>query len=356
LAEVVDDLQHTIGDSEDLALELVRWETHTYPALGPVQAVINEQVEPYDIFVGIFWKRFGMPTATSESGTVEEFKRAYARWQETGQPPVLFYFCERPFMPHTEAELDHMKKVLAFREAFPGLYGTYQDTGDFKRKVRRHLARTIRALIINSDEEEPTEDEPPGAASLSGAPFLVPFASNPDFVGRDEDLEALHQMIYGGTTPVGIRPTVLVGLGGIGKTQLPVEYAHAHREDYPGGVFWLNAANPLLGEFAGLAEKLGQSGPETPRQQAARAAWDYLNARPEALVIFDNVTQPIRCAAIHSGAPVSQRTSKMAVSWRRPSTSPATPRPPQPSSTTGGTRTSSRKRSSGSGYEYARHE
>ncbi len=124
------------------------------------------------------------------------------------------------------------------------------------------------------------------------SPFLVPFPHNPDFVGRDVELTTLHEMIQQGKSPVGIRPTVLVGLGGIGKTQLAVEYAHTHRADYIDGIFWLNAVNPLLHEFASLAETLGLADIETPRDQAAHKSWEYLDTRPNALVIFDNVLEP----------------------------------------------------------------
>jgi hypothetical protein len=124
------------------------------------------------------------------------------------------------------------------------------------------------------------------------ARFLVPFPHNPDFVGRDEELSSLHEMLQQKQSIVGILPTVLVGLGGIGKTQLAVEYAHAHRDNYPSGVFWLNAINPLLIEFSDLAEKLEMSDRDTPRDKAARKAWDYLDSHPDALVIFDNVLEP----------------------------------------------------------------
>jgi hypothetical protein len=105
-------------------------------------------------------------------------------------------------------------------------------------------------------------------------------------------LSSLHEMMQQGQSIVGIRPTVLVGLGGIGKTQLAVEYAHAHRDDYPSGIFWLNAINPLLIEFSDLAEKLEMADRDTPRDKAARKAWDYLDSHPDSLVIFDNVLEP----------------------------------------------------------------
>jgi hypothetical protein len=122
--------------------------------------------------------------------------------------------------------------------------------------------------------------------------FLVPFPHNPDFVGRDEELASLHEMLQQKQSIVGIRPTVLIGLGGIGKTQLAVKYAHAHRDEYPSGVFWLNAINSLVFEFSDLAQKLEMADRDTPRDKAARKAWDYLDSHPDALVIFDNVLEP----------------------------------------------------------------
>src|SRR5262249_34061941 len=74
----------------------------------------------------------------------------------------------------------------------------------------------------------------PPPTPAAEAPFLVPFPRNGDFVGRDGDLARLHASLSGsGAGPVGIRPAGLTGMGGIGKTQLAVEYVYRHREDYP---------------------------------------------------------------------------------------------------------------------------
>ena len=64
LEEVIHELNATWSRSLGIRLDLIRWETHAYPALGEdAQAVINTQVpDDYDIFVGIMWHRFGTPT------------------------------------------------------------------------------------------------------------------------------------------------------------------------------------------------------------------------------------------------------------------------------------------------------
>ena len=127
-------------------------------------------------------------------------------------------------------------------------------------------------------------------------PFIVPFMRNPDFVGREEDLDRLHDALRG-EGPVGIRsavtvPAGLTGMGGIGKTQLAVEYGYRYRETYPGGVFWINAAGPsmaLLNGFANLAISLHPRMADETASRLAQAAADYLRRHPGALLVLDNL-------------------------------------------------------------------
>lgn len=66
------------------------------------------------------------------------------------------------------------------------------------------------------------------------------------FVGRETDLERLHYLLQQ-TDRVAI--TAISGMGGIGKTELTLQYAHSHHEQrsYLGGVCWLRATEPDLG-------------------------------------------------------------------------------------------------------------
>ena len=129
------------------------------------------------------------------------------------------------------------------------------------------------------------------------APFLVPFPRNPDFVGREEDLERLHAALMG-TMPAGIRsaatvPAGLTGMGGIGKTQLAVEYACRYKDAYPDGVFWINAAEPLSQGFGQLGKRLRPIVAECSLDEQIRVATDYLRDHPDALLILDNLPDPV---------------------------------------------------------------
>ena len=117
------------------------------------------------------------------------------------------------------------------------------------------------------------------------------------FFGRAEDLERLHAALRGrsgegGQAVVGIRPAGVTGMGGMGKTQLAVEYAYRHRAEYPGGVFWLNAAGDWRAEFAGLGVYLDPSRAGEAQEAQIRAAADYLQAHADCLLVLDNVEEP----------------------------------------------------------------
>ncbi|WP_437303818.1 effector-associated domain EAD1-containing protein [Sorangium sp. So ce388] len=126
-------------------------------------------------------------------------------------------------------------------------------------------------------------------------PFLVPFRQEGPLLGRDEEIEQLHHVLTNGTA--GTQRAALVGMGGVGKTQLALEYAHRYRSDYPGGVYWVNAAAPLVAELANLAERLDLSEDATSEAERpgrrVRAFEQHLSDNPGALVIFDNIVDPL---------------------------------------------------------------
>jgi len=81
LEEVINEFNVTWSDERNLRLDLVKWETHSRPGFGEdAQDVVNQQIgDEYDIFLGLMWGRYGSQTKRAESGTEEEFERAYRR-------------------------------------------------------------------------------------------------------------------------------------------------------------------------------------------------------------------------------------------------------------------------------------
>jgi hypothetical protein len=113
---------------------------------------------------------------------------------------------------------------------------------------------------------------------------------NPGFVGRDEILAAIHDRLSAGGAAV---VQALHGMGGVGKTQLAIEYAHRFAGSYD-LVWWLNAEQAgLIGEqYAALAVALGLTGPHADTVSAVNAVRGYLRGHDRWLVVFDNAESP----------------------------------------------------------------
>ena len=130
---------------------------------------------------------------------------------------------------------------------------------------------------------------PPAAQPRS----VLPYPPNRVFLGRDAELARLADWLARPHAAVAI-----IGLGGVGKTQLATEFAHQCADDraaWPGGVFWVAMSSPAgVGTaVAGSGCALGIAGydalPFPEQLEATRRAW----AGPEPrLLVFDNCEDP----------------------------------------------------------------
>ncbi|KAL9624319.1 MAG: hypothetical protein Q9160_001566 [Pyrenula sp. 1 TL-2023] len=74
---------------------------------------------------------------------------------------------------------------------------------------------------------------------LRSLTYYIPFPKNHHFVGRDAILDELKQKLFGNDKHSQL---ALVGLGGIGKTQVMLRFAYYVKEELPTySVFWLSA-------------------------------------------------------------------------------------------------------------------
>ncbi len=124
-------------------------------------------------------------------------------------------------------------------------------------------------------------------------------ARNPHFTGREDLLEQLRCRFQAGEQSLVVE--ALFGLGGVGKTQLAIEYAHRYGEHYS-VVWWVDAEQPVLipDQMVSLAGRLG-----LPVHGSAADVVDHLlgelTDRRDWLLIFDNAEHPDDIARYRPG-------------------------------------------------------
>jgi hypothetical protein len=129
-----------------------------------------------------------------------------------------------------------------------------------------------------------------GTAASTGKIWGGVPARNPSFTGREELLDIVRNAMARGDRAV---VQALHGQGGVGKTQLAIEYAHRFTGDYD-VVWWVNSDDPALiaGQFAMLATELACAPEGAPVEVVRRAVLGALHARDRWLLVFDNVERP----------------------------------------------------------------
>jgi hypothetical protein len=198
---------------------------------------------------------------------------------------------------------------VAVAAAFATVWWLCQQVMDLDVEVSLSLAGLASALVTlplagwAGHRPERSSPEPPlpaatsvpdpvaagdGQAKPAAVRIGVPLR-NPYFVGREAMLGRLHADLAGGSTmPV----QALHGLGGVGKTQLAIEYAYRYADEYD-LIGWVAAGQPglIADQVAALASALGVSADgDTPATVARVLA--ALRQRDRWLLVFDNAEQP----------------------------------------------------------------
>ena len=115
-------------------------------------------------------------------------------------------------------------------------------------------------------------------------------ARNPGFTGRDGLLVAVREHLSAGDRAV---VQALAGMGGVGKTQLAIEYAHRFASAYD-LVWWVAAEQGglIADQFAALGAELGCAEPGAAAEVTRRAVLAALREGGPWLLVFDNAEQP----------------------------------------------------------------
>ncbi|KAH8810775.1 kinesin light chain 1 [Xylogone sp. PMI_703] len=169
----------------------------------------------------------------------------------------------------TQKEEDKIYSLLGIFDAFmPLIYGEGRENA-FKR--------LLEEIDKNSKHHKLS----------SGAKFTVPFARDPKFVGREDIIQQI-------TDQFTVQELVaLYGIGGIGKSQVAIEYCYIWKGHYPQcHVFWIHVST--FGRFeqaySDIAKIMSIPGIDDPQNDILILLQDWLS-KPENgswLLVLDN--------------------------------------------------------------------
>ncbi|MCY1144345.1 FxSxx-COOH system tetratricopeptide repeat protein [Actinoplanes sp. Pm04-4] len=118
---------------------------------------------------------------------------------------------------------------------------------------------------------------------------------NPDFTGREDFLEILHNELSE-RRQTAVLPQAIHGMGGVGKSQIAIEYVHRHSQEFD-LVWWIPAeeTGQILTSLTKLAQRLRLD--VTPEANAAvPAVQEALSTGATGyrdwLLVFDNAEDP----------------------------------------------------------------
>ncbi len=121
----------------------------------------------------------------------------------------------------------------------------------------------------------------------------IPYLRNLYFTGREEALTALRSALIRQSAAGLTQRQAISGLGGVGKTQIVIEYAYRYADTYE-ALFWVRAdsLDLLISDFLTIAAMLNL--PERDQQnpqEIVQAVKQWLARHEQWLLIFDNADQ-----------------------------------------------------------------
>ena len=246
LPSVINELNLWVGPLGGLRLELLRWETEAFPAFhsdgpqGHIDSRLN--IQDCDLFIGIFWKKFGTPVDDAKSGTEHEFKLAYEAWKVKTRPQIMFYFNQKAYKPNSREEIDQWGQVLEFQNNFPkeGLWWPYKGASQFEDLVRKHLTKIVLDKIMSPSEGADK------AGSRGGSPASNKQARvssvDPDKVGNGKlilDLVNVYGNHLEGKVSIHYRNSTLHHYGALADVDASKKLIITGLYTHPHGHYWI---------------------------------------------------------------------------------------------------------------------
>ncbi len=233
------------------------------------RALYRAYLDQSDVFVGIYWQRYGWVAPGEEvSGLEDEYRLA------TRKPKLIYVKA-----PALERE-PRLKELLErIRDDDHVSYKSFSTLAQLRALLENDLALLLSERFVQTAESEPAR----AARVVSSIP-----SSPSSFVGRHQEVSHLRRLLR----RRGIRLVTLSGPGGVGKTRLSLEVARSAESAFAGGVAFVSLANttdPTI-VLRTIAEQIGAREQDGQKQPALERLTDFLRGK-HTLLVLDNFEQ-----------------------------------------------------------------
>ena len=255
----------------------------------PPRELYRSYLAQSDVFVGIYGDSYGWVAPGERiSGLEDEYDLA------PREMPKLIYIKRS-----TQREPRLTELIARIQRDDTAAYLPFETSAELGERVANDLA-TLLAERFDESRASDAPDEPGAASLVSRVP--APYTTT---IGREHDLAQVRQMLAHGAD----RIVSLIGPGGIGKSRLAIEVAHATEDLFPDGTYFVLLEGvlepglllPTIAYTLGIRDN-GEAGLE---ERIARA----LEGR-RVLIVLDNFEQIVDAAtllvSLYSAAPLAK--------------------------------------------------
>jgi predicted ATPase len=263
LGELADERQAARNAVEQLRLAPIMFELGARP--HPPRALYRSYLEQSDVFVGIYWQRYGWVAPDMEISGLED------EYVLSGGIPRLVYV-KRP-APDMESRLGEMLARLQDEDTTS--YKPFRDAAELQGLLLDDLAIMLTERF---DTAHATASPTPPSNNLP-----TPAST---FLGRKEILAELDALLRDDD----VRLVTLTGPGGTGKTRLALEAARGQVGRFEDGVFFVDLTEERVAERAYAAMvhvvPIGETGENPPLESLKHGLRDR-----QMLLVLDNFEQ-----------------------------------------------------------------
>jgi predicted ATPase len=238
----------------------------------PPRDVYRAYLAQSDVFVGLYWQRYGQAAPGMDvSGLEEEFDLS------AGLPRLLYVKAPAPGRePRLADLLDRVRKEAS------ASYRTFRTPAEIGRLVREDLAALLSERFTAS---------PPAPASPGRSPDPLP-VSTTSLVGREQVIGELADLVR----RPDARLVTLTGPGGVGKTRLALAVGGQLRDHFSAGIVFVPLAavtDPgLVLDSIARTVRADLAGTGSPLKALAERFGD-----DAWLLILDNLEQVVNAAS-----------------------------------------------------------